>query len=220
MPDLLPLAPETSKWKKVVFTIVGTLILGAIGSGLWERLFDPAYVWIRDGILNLATFGIRSLKNEMYQNVARGIHQEAAIFVMMMATASIATLAISIGLIILVGGRRRLVSSADDFSSKKKGRLVSIVDRLFNSRAMAILVILYAVMIFFVGYRINYCDLAIIHYNQVRAIIKPLVAVGAVDVFDAEFAQITSSEEYKRLIQKMERIAQDRGQRVPDFQAW
>jgi hypothetical protein len=66
-------------WQKWVWGIIGTIALGAIGSGLWQRVGDPLYVFVRDALLNLATLGLGTLKNALYADVASGLHEDASI---------------------------------------------------------------------------------------------------------------------------------------------
>ena len=45
---------EWPTWKKVALGalgLLGTILIGAIGSGIWQRLGDPLYIWLRDALL-------------------------------------------------------------------------------------------------------------------------------------------------------------------------
>jgi len=44
-----------SLWKKVVLGIVGTIVLGAFGSGLWDVGLKPVGQWLGRAILDVAT---------------------------------------------------------------------------------------------------------------------------------------------------------------------
>src|SRR5262245_16986182 len=66
------------RWLKWTGWLVGWLVLGALGSGLWQRLGDPIYVSLRDGGLNLATLGLTTLKDSLYTSVALGLHERAS----------------------------------------------------------------------------------------------------------------------------------------------
>ena len=60
---------EWPTWKKVVLGalgLLGTILIGAIGSGIWQRLGDPLYIWLRDALLTGTTFGIATLKDALY----------------------------------------------------------------------------------------------------------------------------------------------------------
>jgi cation transport ATPase len=55
-----------------VLTVIGALILGALGSGLWELLFKPLLFWVSTVFLNIATLGINSLRDDLYVEIAKG----------------------------------------------------------------------------------------------------------------------------------------------------
>src|SRR5260370_6846781 len=56
----------------VVLTVIGALILGALGSGLWELLFKPLLFWVSTLFLSIATLGINSLRDDLYVEIAKG----------------------------------------------------------------------------------------------------------------------------------------------------
>jgi hypothetical protein len=55
-----------------ILAVIGALILGALGSGLWELLFKPLLFWVSTLFLNIATLGINSLRDGLYVEIARG----------------------------------------------------------------------------------------------------------------------------------------------------
>ena len=65
-------------WKKVTLGIVGTIVLGALDSGLWELAFKPAGQWLGNGILTAATLGSSVLKDQIYIEAAKGYQDESA----------------------------------------------------------------------------------------------------------------------------------------------
>jgi hypothetical protein len=57
--------------KKTLLSTLGVIVLGALGSGLWE-LIKPLLSWGWSGILTLSTLGMDSLRDEMYVDAATG----------------------------------------------------------------------------------------------------------------------------------------------------
>jgi len=68
-----------SDWKKTVLGVLATIVLGAVGSGLWELFFKPLGQTIGEGILTAATLGSSAIKDTIYREAARGFHEASAL---------------------------------------------------------------------------------------------------------------------------------------------
>jgi hypothetical protein len=77
-PAILVYAMQLTGWKKITAGVVATIILGALGSGLWETALRPSGSWIWRGILTAATLGSQSIKNQVYVEAAKGSTQQMA----------------------------------------------------------------------------------------------------------------------------------------------
>ena len=64
-----------AKWRRWVLGGIGTIVLGAIGSGLWERALGPALNLFGRAILTVATLGSTAAKDQIYTTAARGYHE-------------------------------------------------------------------------------------------------------------------------------------------------
>jgi len=61
---------------KIVGGIVGTILLGAIGSGFWERLLAPGLDWIFRTSVQLINSVSLNYKNGIYEAAAKGFHED------------------------------------------------------------------------------------------------------------------------------------------------
>jgi hypothetical protein len=66
-------------WKKVVLGLIATIILGAVGSGLWDLAGKPATQWFGQAILTGATLGSSAIKDATYREAAKGFHEASAL---------------------------------------------------------------------------------------------------------------------------------------------
>jgi hypothetical protein len=54
---------------------VGVLVIGALGSGLWDVAFRGVYDSISRFFLTLFTLGLDSTRNSIYASIAEGHHE-------------------------------------------------------------------------------------------------------------------------------------------------
>ena len=76
----------TSRLYKLALGLVSTVILGAIGSGLWDAVFKPAFPKLVDFMLTISTLGLRELQDGMYVEIARGNYERAGLATFQMIT--------------------------------------------------------------------------------------------------------------------------------------
>ena len=56
--------------RKTVASILGAIVLGALGSALWD-LVKPLLGWAANAVLSVSTLGLDSLRNSIYADAAR-----------------------------------------------------------------------------------------------------------------------------------------------------
>ena len=73
------------KSTKVVLGIIGTIILGALGSGFWDLCLRDFFTWIGHGILSATTLGITSVRDSFYVEIAKGRTDRVGIYLLTFA---------------------------------------------------------------------------------------------------------------------------------------
>lgn len=63
-------------WRHPVLVLFGTILIGSLGSGLWEIGVKPSLTWISQAVLNVITLGSTSIKDSAY--AAAALDQTAA----------------------------------------------------------------------------------------------------------------------------------------------
>ena len=66
---------KKNKVIKLSLYSLGTIVLGAFGSGLWQTILNPSLIFFRNIFLNFASLGLQSLKNYTYLQIAKGFHE-------------------------------------------------------------------------------------------------------------------------------------------------
>jgi hypothetical protein len=217
---------DLKTWQKAAGSIVGALVIGAIGSGIWQRAGDPLYVWIRDGALNLATLGMWTLKDSLYADVARGLHEAASSQLLVLALVG-STYAMFAFTILATGLARRWLPSflvekprrSPDETKEKMEQDLRRMRRLVSYGLWPSMVVL-IVGVAFTAIRISYTSSAIGYYQQLLNLVGPHVTADQVKVFNSRFAQIRSAQQYVTLTKEISGIARQHGLMLPDFEPW
>ena len=63
--------------RDALLTLLGTIIIGALGSGLWDVLFKRWYGIIAQFAVRIATFGIATSRDSLYLEAAKGPRDRA-----------------------------------------------------------------------------------------------------------------------------------------------
>lgn len=65
-----------NKYIKTILAVIGAVVIGAIGSGVWDLVLKHFVISGRDMILNIISLGMKSVKDMTYSQIARGFHEE------------------------------------------------------------------------------------------------------------------------------------------------
>jgi hypothetical protein len=222
------------KWAKVVGGGLGTIAIGAIGSGVWERLGDPVFVFLRDALLNVGSLGLVTLKDSLYSDVSRGLHESASTrllgyffftlgyaMVLVALTTTRKLRQVHEELAALIDGRSREAKEQPPLE-----KLVADMRRTMERTKRMIYyglwpaTAVFAVLMGFNAIQTSYTVRAIAHYNQLVTLIGPFVDDGKIKSFNSRFAQIQSGSDYLALTAELAAIAQQHSLKLPDFKPW
>jgi hypothetical protein len=193
--------------KKKLIWLAGTLILGALGSGLWEAVIRPSMLWFVTLMLNLGTLGLSSLRDGIYVDVAKGSYEEAGLALLAMAT----------GLLCGVSTAPLVISLASR-ARDANGRSTSVVVRVLRKNWMLIAIPLIFGMIFCVNlFRVTYTAQAATYAEQLLQITDPYETERDRLLFRSELSQISSRDDYVRLVNKLKSIAASHNLKIPEF---
>ena len=165
-------------WAKTrVAAIVGTVALGAVGSGLWE-LVKPALTFLWSIALTIVTLGLDRLRDDIYLEVARGLEERSARLLLWSAAG------VMLGLVLGILTRSRLRDSDTG------GGLRRVLDR-----ATPVVVIL-TIMFSLIAARQSYSASSVANFSQLEAIAAPFLTDRERLLVRGRFAQITTRREY------------------------
>jgi hypothetical protein len=201
---MIPLKP----WQKRTLSVLGILIGGALGSGLWQRLGDPLYLYLRNAILNSATFLFKGYKNLVYESVAVGFHEHSSAAVDGFLVICLAMLCAG-----LTGYFVSFIRPPRVIPTKPK-------PPVWLSWGMASVFFLGGIVFIIVYTKTTYVPEAIGYYEQLKRIDGPFLTPEQLKQLDSEFAQIQSREDYDRVIEQLTSIASAHNFKQPRFEVW
>jgi hypothetical protein len=205
---------RAAKW---VLGLLGAILVGAIGSGVWQGLLGPALRGAGIALLNLVALGFKSYKDSVYQQVAVDSPSRGAMelyfllnFIVLFALGFVMG-ALSRMWRDSVRGSRR--PPEDETSSSAKRMLVF---------SYVVFVIFGVVAVFCTinSAKVNYINSALLNYHQALRVVSPYLNEQERLTVESQFAQIRTRQDYVDILDKLDRVAQEHGQKAPQFQAW
>jgi hypothetical protein len=202
----------TSRLYQLALGLVGTVILGAIGAGLWDAVFKPAFPKLMDFMLTISTLGLSEVRDGMYVEIARGNYERAGLTTLELITG------ITCGIIIGAVYRFFIITrkrSIDNIDRKTIYKLSVISGRLMIS-VMFILCIV-AGFLFVNTIRVTYIVRASGQLQQLQDIVAPILSDDERMKLRSSVAQIHSREDYQNIVNQISKIAEKNGLSVPSF---
>lgn len=187
--------------------IAGAVVLGAIGSGVWERclsqLFDHAVRLIVSGMSLVSN----TYKNRIYEEAAKGLHESLSVFVLglMLALVAVGWLALVI--------THPVVKKKDEFEDKVWAFVRS------DAGYLAMIVVWLAVSLS------SLLKLGTSEYiNDVATVTRQSITMLAPHITDSDvkdlwalYSSMTSENDFDVFKAKLETIASEKGVTLPPY---
>ncbi|CAL95692.1 hypothetical protein [Azoarcus olearius] len=188
--------------KKKILWLIATLVLGALGSGLWELAFRPFFALLASGALDVVTLGLDSLRNGLYEEAARGQYERVSITIL--SAGAGVMVGITMVLLLFPFFRQRLEGTRPSVAGSRKFTL-------------ALPLVFATTMMLLLFQRNAYINRAANHFEQLATIAAPFQSQEQRLQLHSEFAQMNTRETYVRLVETLSALAKAKGARVPEF---
>jgi hypothetical protein len=162
--------------KKKLVAAVAAVVVGALGSALWDVVLKPAGQWLGNAVLTAATFGSTTIKNQVYAEAAKGPHENAALVVVGLLAGCVFSAPIVLGFLIFtlrVRFRKLLLSTSHadgsfrDRSDQVRSRPVPIEQRIERVRRLFWLLYAFTALLLFTVGTFGVQILKVIESNEV-----------------------------------------------------
>ena len=232
----VPSKKTVLKW---ALGVVGTLLLSALGSGVWQSLLGPAMHASTRWLLDLASLGLTSYKNSVYQQIAADnqsrtavetLNQVTIIYVMISTAATVYAFFLNYS----TGerGQRLLTRLSEappdpqpattvDAMRQELATVLKSTARIRWALYVCSLMLGFVFVNHFVMLaRVSYINSADAHYHQVLRVASPYLDAREQAQVESDFAQVGSREDYVRLLSRLEGQCKAQGRTVPKFDPW
>jgi len=221
---------KTIKW---IFGVIGLILLGALGSGLWQIALKPFTFWFLETIFNIMTLGLSSLSDAFYTEVAEGLHEEPSLENLMLLLIIIFTYwGMRFGDILGERSASRAKKELDDkiekskkLSPEKASRLMQDVDEYYKNLKRSIrrynrFAIIFGVLLLsFLAFRsvtIGLRNHKVTKFHQLFTICKPFLDDQEEEKILAKFSTIRSKQDYLDTIMTLVRKILEHNQDLLD----
>lgn len=202
---------------KKILAIISVIILGAIGSGVWDYLLKPFLKIFPEVILTIITFGIKGLQDNIYLEVAKGFHEIGSILIF---TSLIAALTgfLFFGVLAYIQISQKL-SNEDKNTSNQGCPDEGIVGKIRKRyRFILILVIIFLVVwLNWTWFRVAYINDKVTYYNQLYDTVAPFINEKEQLMIKSNFSQIKNKEDYDVIIDHLKKIANENNQTYREY---
>ncbi len=204
------------KGKKIILGVIGAIVIGALGSGLWNAAMAPTLSVLSRGLLTLLSLVFRSISNRIYTNVARGFHEEPSLTLLGGLTGVVLGVCVTMAFIsfYLMRARREGEGKSGEGQGYDRAKKVRRA-RIMSLVAMCLATFMATQMII-----LGYTNRAITHFRQSFTICKPFIDDQDEDRLLAQFAMVTSKQDYVSILEELRETAKENGQELPEFSVW
>ena len=206
--------------KKAIFAVFGTIILGAVGSGLWDLVLSDIILWIGEAVLTLFSRISAGYLDLLYKDVGKGPLYPLVREPLVVVFSFLVALPAVFVLITWTKLKKLKQQIGDDKSEKPEispEDKLKTVDRFFK---IGVLPYFCVVTVFFIlqVWQALYTHSASSYLERSLDIVAPHIAAHELQVLVARYRSIDSASEFSKLKIALETIASENNAKLPEFE--
>lgn len=200
-----------------VLGILGTLIVGGLGSGVWEVVLKPIFSFLGNGIINFLVQTSSSFSDEIYQSIAlRSLDRfQAKTYSLIVMMLGLVTIFMCVILFSKV--KKKLDDERDGVECEEKEKNWV----LRNHKNFYIFMVFYFLLgciPFFIytydGIKTNFIARKVITFEYLLKINSDVISEFDLKKIESQFAQINNVNDYEKIIRNLENIAQKNNKHI------
>ena len=209
-----------------IISIISTLVIGALGSGLWEVIFKPSFKKIGDVTFYILTLGIKKTRDKVYLDAAKNHSELGGIFVARHMSLILASFLIAFSFITFQTSYGK-ANYFDKFEYCDRvdgeGEYRKCKREVSKERVQAVAVftiplfMLVAVILIYTSLKIQMVYRITMDFKQYLTICRPYMSLEEVLMLEAKFTRMKEKVDYQELMSKLGKIAKDNDQELPRY---
>ena len=209
---------------KYLFYFAGTLVVGGLGSGVWEYILKPLFSNGVDFILDLSTLGIETFKNSVYEEISQGFSEKNSIkiynlFITLLMGSFVIFFLLMFDRIKAIKEKLILTENTEKKKEKKNIELeVSNIE--IKLRIFIFLTSCFFLILLIYTKKLDYINNSIIYYTKLKDITSPYVSDLELKKITSNFAQIKNKNDYVSLINKLHSISEENNLKINKEYIW
>ena len=205
-------------------SIIATIILGAIGSGLWDTAFKPATKWVGGALFTIVTLGAKRARNKIYEDASMGHHESPSIFILTILIAFLLAVVFSLTVksYVDIYNPKLMTTDIRHCLEKEETNPTNCIHESIKDKVMPVLQLLTLLVVYtFVSFiyrliKISKTNLITTYYEHCLKIIRPFLNEGEFIIFEQRYAMMKTKEEYDEIISNIEDIAKTNKIALPE----
>ena len=172
--------------RQTLLGVLGTLVLGALGSGLWE-LIKPAFTFAGSFALSVLSLGFDSVVSDIYVRIGRGTMLSALV-------RALGLMQISLFFAVFAIFRRNMRIFPEDFEHR------------WHAMALTLLMSICAWGSLFGAMRHAYVANERAHFDNLVRIAAPYMGEEDRLIIDSHLARVSSKAEYEMIVLELKTV--------------
>lgn len=197
---------DIAKKLKIFFGILSAIILGAIGSGVWEQILGPILNFLVSIIIKILGKLSINLQDRIYNKASSGFHEIPSLIMLLLLT-----------MFFLLLSQRYLYNNPNYKKIKIENIILNFLDSKYGFYLKSFLIIAGASFLAFGGIIISSAnDVTTFSEKSIR-IVAPYIEEKEKLMLVSEFSQIKTTNDFNQFKIHLEKIAKNNNLELPKF---
>lgn len=212
-----------------IIGILSALIIGALGSGLWDVAFKPIFKKLGEALFFVLTFGIKKARDSIYKEAAKGNREQGGIYVARHLSALLSGFLIATCIVFLQVSNKferhdfeenecrssSVMSEAHECRKELHEEKLEELDDILSFYVP--IAVFMAVILMYSSLWMGFVNRVITDFNQYLAICKPCMSHEDVLNIERDFALMDKKEDLEVILEKLNKIAKSNDLRLPRY---